>query len=484
MSETVFSEAIERQTAARKAPIESLMNANENTPSWLNPDNQTINTELLSTMLIDKYGYHKSGQSIKDRNNKTISRDEIKLAISKEISPFITDSARRLRPLYDQIILYFPKDQGYKLSPFTAAELAERKLEKTPFIVDEILPCGLTILAAPPKTGKSWLCLALADSVATGSTFWGRKVERGAVLYMALEDNEYRLQSRLRALGSTMPRNLYMICRSALCLDNGLMDQLEDWINSQADARIIILDTLQRVKGAPQRGLDAYAADYARLGPLQELAIRKKVAIVAVHHFRKQSAIAGDDIFEKFSGSNALFGAADCGWAIYGKRGAEEMNLHIAGRDIGEVEYKISFRKELHRWQMLGNIEILEKQRAIDEYKNNPIVVTIREFMQENKGAWYRNGISKAELIDAIISKTGDPSVTAYNQVAFGKLLDRLHPQMIEYDNITFKRKNSGPKRVYIFQYVKPSESFTSTIQTEQESFCSDPGQQLAAGSD
>ena len=464
MSESIFEAAIERQVQSLRDAPKSITSSG---PPWFNSVDFVINSELLIAEIITEQGYKTVGRLVKDKDGKTIRPQEIRRKISEKISPFV-DAARYVDRYYNQLRDYLPQDtSAIELKTFTAEELSKKTIEKTPFVVNSILPCGLTILAAPPKTGKSWLCLDLANAVSTGGKFWGLNTAQGSVLYMALEDNEYRLQSRLRAIGSTMPDTLHLVCRNTLCLDNGLIDQLENWINKHSDAKLIILDTLQRIKGAAQRGLDAYAADYARLGPLQELAINKRVSIMLVHHFRKQSGIPDDDIFERVAGSTALFGASDCAWAIYGKRDAAEKNLHITGRDVMDEEFKISFKKDISKWQMLGDSESLEKQRLLDEYQVNPIVLTIRDILKKSD---YPKGITLKEFGERVTETTGDPSAQACSREALSKQIDRLHAFLIEHDNITFRRKHDGAKRVYIFQYLK-RESTDNAEHAEQNAF-------------
>ena len=60
---------------------------------------------------------------------------------------------------------------------------------------------GLTLLAARPKIGKTWLALDIAIAVATGGYCLGDiKCEQGDVLFLALEDNKRRMQRRLTKL--------------------------------------------------------------------------------------------------------------------------------------------------------------------------------------------------------------------------------------------------------------------------------------------
>ena len=377
--------AIERQVMAIEDAPQSVRTPG---PAWFESDTGNINEPLLIATLIDEHGLTKAGYRIENTAGQPMGAAQLKKIISDTIGPYIPrGTAQKVDSVYKLLRVNIPEQKAaLSFDSFTAADLAAAEIPAAPFAVEHILPCGLTLLAAPPKTGKSWMCLALADAVATGGTFFGYHVNPGAVLYLALEDNKKRLQERLRAIGSTMPENLTMVCRNALCLDNGLIDQLETWINEHPDTRLIILDTLQRIKGVAQRGVDAYSGDYKRLGPLQELAIEKNVAIIAVHHFRKQGNGLADDDFERIAGSTALFGVSDCAWVIKGKRGDEEMKLHVTGREVFDEEFVIKFKNSI--WELQGTSEQVEQQRQADAYKKSPLVRTIRELVSTSGGSW------------------------------------------------------------------------------------------------
>src|SRR5215211_178877 len=90
-----------------------------------------------------------------------------------------------------------------------ATELMAIEFPEPRWIVPGIVPEGTTILAGKPKMGKGWLALGTSVAVAAGGVALGtQRVERGAVLYLALEDNPRRLQSRLKKLlpGGAGPR--------------------------------------------------------------------------------------------------------------------------------------------------------------------------------------------------------------------------------------------------------------------------------------
>ena len=56
-----------------------------------------------------------------------------------------------------------------KLETINAEDLQNRTYEPTPFLVDELIPEGLHILAGAPKIGKSWLALWLCCAFRRGS---------------------------------------------------------------------------------------------------------------------------------------------------------------------------------------------------------------------------------------------------------------------------------------------------------------------------
>ena len=91
-----------------------------------------------------------------------------------------------------------PKPEA--LAVVSMAELQQTELPPLRFVVEGLLPRGLCILASPPKYGKSWLVLDLCLRVAAGEPLLGRQTNRGACLYLALEDSHHRLQERAAKL--------------------------------------------------------------------------------------------------------------------------------------------------------------------------------------------------------------------------------------------------------------------------------------------
>ena len=83
------------------------------------------------------------------------------------------------------------------LHTLTMTELFQTTYKSRPPVVEGLLYAGAYILAGAPKIGKSFLVAQIAYHVSIGQDLWGYKVHQGTVLYLALEDDFQRIQSRM-----------------------------------------------------------------------------------------------------------------------------------------------------------------------------------------------------------------------------------------------------------------------------------------------
>ena len=236
-----------------------------------------------------------------------------------------------------------------KLETMTAKQLQSAPYSPVPFLVEELLPEGLHILAGAPKIGKSWLALWLCLCVSQGRPLWNFAVTQGEVLYLSLEDSYRRIQSRLFDLTEDAPPALHFAIM-ADTLRHGLEQQIEQFLAEHPTTKLVVIDTLQRVRSA---GGDSnlYANDYQDIGLLKKLADKRHIAILLIHHLRK---LHDDDPMNMISGSTGLSGAADSTFVLQkSSRLANVASLHCTGRDIPNRTLKLEFGEEDHIWKLL-----------------------------------------------------------------------------------------------------------------------------------
>ena len=220
-------------------------------------------------------------------------------------------------------------DPAY-LHTVSLTELYETTYESRPPVIDGLLYSGAYLFVGAPKVGKSFLMAQLAYHVSTGQKLWDYDVNQGTVLYLALEDDYQRLQARMsRMFGVGGAANLRFAVY-AKQLGAGLDEQLEKFVWEHPDTRLIIIDTLQKIREA---GGDAYsyANDYEIIGRMKQFADKKGVCVLLVHHTRKQ--LTGDK-FEMISGTNGLLGCADGVFLLQKEKRTDlSATLDIVGRD-------------------------------------------------------------------------------------------------------------------------------------------------------
>jgi hypothetical protein len=205
------------------------------------------------------------------------------------------------------------------------------------------MPAGLTVIAAPPKAGKSLLILDCALAVATGGLALGtlRTGAPGDVLYLALEDGDRRLQARCRLLladGEPIPARL----RYILTVPPGrLLEVLDDALPRHPGTVLVIIDTLGRIMPPVLRGETAYQRDYRVAVALKRRAdARPGLAVVIITHTRKADA---EDFIDTVSGTHGLAGAADTIILVGRGRGTGRGVLQVTGRDVVEASYAVTF---------------------------------------------------------------------------------------------------------------------------------------------
>ena len=280
-----------------------------------------------------------------------------------------------------------------KLHTVNADTLLYEPLEKPSFVVDGLIPTGLTLFCGAQKIGKSWLMLKLCLCVSQGIPLWDMPTQEGDVLYLCLEDTFCRIQDRLFRLTDEASGRLHFAVASDK-LSDGLIVQLEDYLKEYPDSRLIVIDTLQKVRTASKD--NAYASDYGDISLIKDFADRHSLAVIVVHHIRKQN---DSDVFNKVSGTTGLTGSAEATFVLQQEsRASNAAKLYVTGRDTPYQEFTLRFRD--CSWELVERKE--QEQLAKEAIPD--VLFRLVDFMQ-GREEWTGTA---TELLEAM-GETGTP---------------------------------------------------------------------------
>ena len=286
-----------------------------------------------------------------------------------------------------------------KLQTVDADTLLYEPLEKPRFVVDGLIPTGLILFCGAQKIGKSWLMLKLCLCVSQGLPLWEMKTVEGDVLYLCLEDTFSRIQDRLFQVTDEASGRLHFAVASCK-LSDGLIVQLEDYLKDYPDSRLIVIDTLQKVRTASKD--NAYASDYGDISLIKDFADRHSLAVIVVHHIRKQN---DSDVFNKVSGTTGLTGSADTTFVLEKEnRASDTARLYVTGRDTPYQEFILRFRD--CSWELVER----KTQEQLAKEAIPDVLFRLVKFMQD-KTEWSGTAteliaaMGETETVPAVITK-------------------------------------------------------------------------------
>lgn len=312
------------------------------------------------------------------------------------------------------------------LAIITVQNLLETEFPELAELIEGILAPGLYILAGAPKAGKSLLALDMALCISAGRPIWGRQTMQSAVLYLALEDSKQRVQSRLLRMCTNEGMNigeLYIATESEM-LGRGLEEQLTDFLSKNTNVKLVIVDTLGKARGLTSSKYN-YSEDYAMASSFKSVATRFSVAVLLIHHTRKQEA---PDIMNMISGTNGLFGCADGGMVLMRPdRQKAEAVLCVSGKDFPDTTLKLYQDKSTMRWQ------VYEKDERVQCESIDLIIPAVLELMKETKD-WEGTATDLLTELAAI-----DPRIKTIPNVLIRKLNQEeaflRHHHLIKFEN-------------------------------------------------
>lgn len=252
-----------------------------------------------------------------------------------------------------------------RLKFISAKELYSAKLPEIFYPIEELIPEGETVIAAPPKSAKSWMALDMALCVASGKKFLNFKTHKAPVVYFALEDGDKFEQERLRKYCPNIddvPDDFHLLFEGWKPLDEGFMEHLEQAKEEFTGLRLVIIDTLAKIQSPKRKNESAYEHDYRVGQALKSWADKNGIAVIVITHTTK--LIHPDDVLANVSGTNGVTGVADAVLVIAKEKRTDTAAVLAAdGRRIRQAEHEIRMNWDTCRWEYVGLADPDERER-------------------------------------------------------------------------------------------------------------------------
>ncbi len=212
------------------------------------------------------------------------------------------------------------RGRGTGLDTVSLADLMAEPDTEPPWAVDGIVPqVGVTVLAGPPKVGKTLLvqsmALAAADRARPHEVL-GRDVRRGPVLYVLEEGSRaglrYRVHRQASALGITDAAVAFAYRQHVRLDDRNSLARLRGEVQALRPV-LVVVDPLNRVHS---RNEDKATEMTPVMDALAGVAYDFRTAVVAIHHVGKPSeSRTGQD---RLRGSGAIRSGTDANLILDG----------------------------------------------------------------------------------------------------------------------------------------------------------------------
>jgi len=273
----------------------------------------------------------------------------------------------------------------YKPDIIDGNDLINTEFDEENWIIQGLLPVGLTILAGDPKAGKSRLARSMALDLSLGRPVFGKfgAEESGTAVYIPLEERRSAIRYQLIKMceNRNIPTDNYLhqLGRFKITTPEANFSEIQDLCDFIVDnytelsnPLLFVCDPLGKIMALEGYDENRFFANYSLFGPVQDLSLELNIAVVLIHHLRKSNS---NSPLKRMLGSVALAACGASGWVLDRKFGTTKGTLQISAKEMEDRTYELNFNQDTLEWEYVGNAFDLnltpERQQIVDLFVNN-----------------------------------------------------------------------------------------------------------------
>lgn len=307
------------------------------------------------------------------------------------------------KAVYDKGTFRQTKTQREKICLVSMEDVEE---EEITWLYQPYVPRGkVTICAAYPGTGKTFLLCYMAACVSTGRSFFNQvpfTSEPGKVIYLTAEDGiGDTIKKRLRICGANMANISTVLNKSQLMFDS---PEIEEYMRDYKPD-LMIFDPFQAYIGA-EVDMNAPNKTREKLGHISDLAEKYGVSVVLICHFNKNGK---GDAITRVLGSTDIMGICRSYIALGPVPGEDDMKFMSHEKSSLDRRGKtILFEIDPDRG---GVVYLGENNLTMDDYaairnkkraNNAPAIEAAKMFLTENMPEGRRPAKELMKLAEAM----------------------------------------------------------------------------------
>lgn len=283
--------------------------------------------------------------------------------------------------------------------PIDVGTMLEDTEEEIAWIVDGYLaPGSCTLLAGPPKVGKTTLTYNAIVNVALGRPWLGRVVRASKVLVLALEEHKRDVVQRFWATENDALAGKIKIVSGSLPFNKDVLQEIVTYIQKE-NIGLVLVDTLHSWWGLDDENS---AAEVLKAGGLLNNAIRQTPAAWLCNaHTRK----SGGDYGSEIRGSSALLGLVDVALSLKRTDTAGTQRILEAVSRYADTPPKLVIGLGDHGYEALGSPEEVGLTAKIEKLR-----AALTETGQTVKELIAATGLSK-QNVSKCLTRLGEPIV-------------------------------------------------------------------------